>query len=739
MLSALTKRVGRFCAAALDEERAGITALAAPPGFGKTTALRALAAQRRDAFYFNAASAHDATTAALQFGRALGAATGVSAARGQLAVEEFFNHEWAMSWRRLREAGYRCVLLDGCNARNVWIARSAFEVFPNAIVVAAGDVRALDGLPLAAHADARALALTVEEAEELVRDWPANVPAAEILGTTDGSIAAFATIARAFADGVTVPRRATVWDVPAAVVWTVDRFAPETSRRIRALALLDRFDPAWMAMPAKPEELEAALASLRRAGLFEPAGGPLWSAADFAREALEGDSTALAFELLELAAAAERNGFHEAALLAAQASGDLEALAGILERRHTELLASDYGLETARAVETVSAPARDGDGIGRARIALGRYFGYSDVAQRLSAAAPEPSEHARDWDAVFARYRRARFVSGDASQARLLLHEITTAARVSPSNAYRWHALVLQYESCVRGGDLAEAFAIADVLRANAYFDPVGADESVFSYAQAQCAAAVGDPRSAVRFLDSVGDERWPEELAASVSELRATVKLALEPGRTPIGSHAREADRSELRRDAVCAELIGELDRWDAATGLHAREVAAWAGRIARHLGFDGPRTVEAMRTGLLHDVGKTVIPREVLNAPRRLRDDEWALMKTHAIAGAHIVEERPEVRTFAGAIAAHHERYDGTGYPQGLRGDAIPMYARIASVADAFNAMIADRPYSAPRLPDEALGELVEYQGRQHDPTVVEAMRSVVRRALARADAPR
>ena len=181
---------------------------------------------------------------------------------------------------------------------------------------------------------------------------------------------------------------------------------------------------------------------------------------------------------------------------------------------------------------------------------------------------------------------------------------------------------------------------------------------------------------------------------------------------------------------DARIDALIMKLEARDPLTSEHSRAVAAWCSRLGRRLGLDSAEVTFASRCGLLHDVGKVATPLDVLNAPRALDEREWRLIRAHAAAGEAIVRAIPELRPFAPAVRSHHERLDGSGYPDRLPASAIPLMARIVAVADSFNAMIGRRPYRLPMPPVRALEELVRGRGTQFDPEVVEAMVDVVER---------
>ena len=126
----------------------------------------------------------------------------------------------------------------------------------------------------------------------------------------------------------------------------------------------------------------------------------------------------------------------------------------------------------------------------------------------------------------------------------------------------------------------------------------------------------------------------------------------------------------------------------------------------------------------GWLHDVGKVAVPDAILTKPGRLTDDEWAIMRTHPAVGAELLRHFPELAPACPAVRHHHERYDGTGYPDQLAGEDIPLDARIVAAADAFSAMTADRPYHTPKSIPEAIAELRRCAGTHLDPAVAAAL---------------
>jgi diguanylate cyclase (GGDEF)-like protein len=172
-----------------------------------------------------------------------------------------------------------------------------------------------------------------------------------------------------------------------------------------------------------------------------------------------------------------------------------------------------------------------------------------------------------------------------------------------------------------------------------------------------------------------------------------------------------------------AAAMLLAEtLDLRDVSTARHSQTVGRYAEGIARVLALPEERVQRIRAAGVLHDVGKLGIADAVLQKPGPLTDEEWADMRRHPELGARILEHA-NLRDISGWVLAHHERVDGRGYPHGLAGAAIPLEARILAVADAYEAMTADRPYRAALGHDAARVELQACAGTQFDPEIVEA----------------
>jgi putative nucleotidyltransferase with HDIG domain len=223
------------------------------------------------------------------------------------------------------------------------------------------------------------------------------------------------------------------------------------------------------------------------------------------------------------------------------------------------------------------------------------------------------------------------------------------------------------------------------------------------------------------RTIDRSGNVRMRSAFAAA----RADVEAVLARPRATSGTALREAV-DEV--DVVLDGLLHRLDQSDVLTAEHSRAVASWCSRLGKRLGSSKAEIVHLTRAGLVHDIGKVTTPNAILCAPRRLDDAEMTIMRDHARAGAQIVAGVPLIANLVPAVRNHHERFDGTGYPDNLKWDSIPHIARIVAVADAFNAMIGRRPYRPPLAPSVALERLVEGRGDQFDPDIVDAMIDVV-----------
>lgn len=181
-----------------------------------------------------------------------------------------------------------------------------------------------------------------------------------------------------------------------------------------------------------------------------------------------------------------------------------------------------------------------------------------------------------------------------------------------------------------------------------------------------------------------------------------------------------KEAHFEVLQRLGQAAEFR------DDDTGQHTQRVGEMSTRLARELGLPEPQVELIKRAAPLHDVGKIGIADAILLKPAPLTQEEFAIMKKHAIIGAKLLAEGRSdlIHTAALIAASHHERWDGTGYPNGLSGEDIPIEGRIVAVADVFDALTHERPYKKAWPVEDALAEIQRQSGRQFDPAVVAAL---------------
>ena len=226
--------------------------------------------------------------------------------------------------------------------------------------------------------------------------------------------------------------------------------------------------------------------------------------------------------------------------------------------------------------------------------------------------------------------------------------------------------------------------------------------------------------------------------------QLLATVRRAMENRRLKLENRAYQtnletlvAARTEQLRKAmvelersydITLEALGDaLDLKDRETEGHSRRVTAFTIAIARAMGLTAEQIRVIARGAFLHDIGKMAIPDAILNKPGALTPDEVGIMREHSYHGYQIVKKIPFLQEAAEIVYAHQERFDGTGYPRGLKGEQIPLGARMFAVADTMDAITSDRPYRPAQTLTAAREEIQRWAGRQFDPEVVKMFLSM------------
>jgi diguanylate cyclase (GGDEF)-like protein len=248
------------------------------------------------------------------------------------------------------------------------------------------------------------------------------------------------------------------------------------------------------------------------------------------------------------------------------------------------------------------------------------------------------------------------------------------------------------------------------------------------------------DDAAEIRLTVSVGMCSYPSDGAAAPELVGLSAKalgFAKAMGGNQIQLYrelpAREAPDNVVSlphsgREAIVRSLAAAVDIRDGYTHTHSNLVSELAAAVARRLGLPAAEVGRVSVGALLHDVGKIGIPDAILTKAGGLSPEEWECIQEHPVLGKQILEQAPELTDITPLVLHHQERYDGTGYPGKLSGDDIPMGARIIAAADAYHAIISDRPYRSRRSHSEAVRELSRCSGAQFDPKVVHSLLTVL-----------
>lgn len=279
-----------------------------------------------------------------------------------------------------------------------------------------------------------------------------------------------------------------------------------------------------------------------------------------------------------------------------------------------------------------------------------------------------------------------------------------------------------EFAILVPAADVSDAVAVAERLRRDVMF---AFDDEPFAVTMSFGIALYPRDGATLDELLVAADRAMSSAKRAG----RNRTMLAAQAGDGGGEPALRDEDQDERARLITAIGLAEALDLRDTGTATHSQTVARYAAKMAAELGLDD-RDVERVRVaGLLHDIGKIGVPDAILNKPGKLTDDEYSEMQRHPEIGARILgsDVLDDVRHW---VLAHHERPDGQGYPYGLSGEQVPLPARILAVADAYEAMTADRVYRKALGPDIARAELERCRGTQFDPEVVDAFLAILDR---------
>src|SRR5690242_2845513 len=264
----------------------------------------------------------------------------------------------------------------------------------------------------------------------------------------------------------------------------------------------------------------------------------------------------------------------------------------------------------------------------------------------------------------------------------------------------------------------------------------------IFSFGRALAGACAGLGAAAVTAVDGgagVG-HLFAAAMAAAIPAtavefLVTAITLWLRHRKSPLDLW-RLARVHDVVCVAVCAPvaclfaeaLVKAIDGRDAYTAGHSKAVAEYSRDIARELGLSREEVARIHLCGLVHDIGKIGVRAEVLEKQAALDDGEWDEMRRHSAIGEAILLEVPGYSDMAEVVRSHHERWDGRGYPDNLRGEDIPLLARVIAVADSYNAMTSDRPYRRAMTPAAAIEQLVLGKGTQYEAGPVDAFLRVL-----------
>lgn len=297
---------------------------------------------------------------------------------------------------------------------------------------------------------------------------------------------------------------------------------------------------------------------------------------------------------------------------------------------------------------------------------------------------------------------------------------------------YRWEQASTADEALVRIKSTAVQLAILDIkMPGKSGFELLSEIKAAHPDIAVIMATAVIDISTAIECLkqgayDYITKPFNLDEVVLSIE--RALERRKLEQENRDYQQHLEQKVGEQARKiraaflNAITA-LVYALEAKDNYTSGHSQRVAGISVAIAAELGMTKPEIEQIRLAGLIHDIGKIGVREAVLNKPGKVNDEEYQHILSHSKIGEHILTPIVEDEAILKAVRHHHERYDGTGYPDGLSGEEIPLAARILAVADTYDAIISGRPYRQPESIPAACAEIKSHKGSQFDSRVVDA----------------
>ena len=298
--------------------------------------------------------------------------------------------------------------------------------------------------------------------------------------------------------------------------------------------------------------------------------------------------------------------------------------------------------------------------------------------------------------------------SGPAARtvaAAILLVAITVVLSSLPEKSSEW----------IRSREMIRKLYLFPILLSAMWFGARGAASSTV-FATLVCGGLAGNA--------------WPAEVSSQVERVGEVAVFWLVGALSAsfFEQQKRFVGKIEVANDNTLLALAAALDVREHNTGVHSQRVADYTLRLAREVGVRDKDTLDVFwRGALLHDVGKIGIPDKVLLKPGPLSDEEWVVMRNHPDVGARMLRKIEFLRDPSEIVLSHHEWYDGSGYPRKLKGDQIPLGARLFAVIDVYDALTTDRAYHTSRSHTDSLVKLREGSNTHFDPAVVAAFAKI------------